>query len=239
MNEDDGLYQLQNSIAEALARITLTAYESRACWAIFRKTFLWRKTEDRISISQFVDMTGLSRRNISRTLKLLSARRVCIPRDTPKGTTYRFNKKVSEWIHGIRRDDILSSEGIQSVIRRDDHKETNKETIQSKPASSSYKKEALRESFIERLVEYRIKEKSRKVKNLEAYKKALLKDPQLEDEWNEIVRLLSLEEEAKQKNRSDNPRNWNGGARSLASISRKLGGYEQYKVEMIRDVLSF
>lgn len=47
-------------------------------WAVCRKTFGWNKIEDAISISQFVEMTGLSRRSVIYALQDLEAKKILI-----------------------------------------------------------------------------------------------------------------------------------------------------------------
>jgi phage replication O-like protein O len=89
----NGYTKIANEIVEALARTYLTSYETRVLYAILRKTYGWEKKEDWISISQFVEITGLHRSHISRSLLLLSLRNII----TKRGNKISFNKYWSQW----------------------------------------------------------------------------------------------------------------------------------------------
>lgn len=73
---DNGYIRIANELAEALARLNLSAYESRILWCIFRKTYGWNKKSDVISYSQFEDTTGMDRRHIGRAIRSLAERKI-------------------------------------------------------------------------------------------------------------------------------------------------------------------
>lgn len=99
---EDGYTPIANTIMEALARTRFSGYERNVLDFLFRKTYGWSKKSDIISLSQFVDGTGITKPHIVRTINRLVQRNiVCktvakIGNDKP--TTYEFNKHFGEWI---------------------------------------------------------------------------------------------------------------------------------------------
>jgi len=106
---EDGHVDIAHEIVEALCRINLTAYESRVLWALFRKTYGWHKAWDRISYTQWEEITGLNRWHIARTLKQLIARKIITQRGDGYKIEYAFQKDYEQWIRGFHRHDLLPS----------------------------------------------------------------------------------------------------------------------------------
>jgi phage replication O-like protein O len=90
---ENGHIDIANEIAEALARTNLSAYQSRILWALWRKTWGWHKKEDWISNSQFVEMTGMAKGHVARTIKALIMRNIV----TQAGNKIAFNKDYTQW----------------------------------------------------------------------------------------------------------------------------------------------
>ena len=90
---ENGYLRIANEIVEALAQTKISANQSRILWAIWRKTYGWHKKEDRIPISQFVEMTGIRKQHVCRTLKQLQERNIV----TNSGYKWRFNKVYTQW----------------------------------------------------------------------------------------------------------------------------------------------
>ncbi len=104
---ENGHIDIANEIAEAMARINLTAHETRFLWCLFRKTYGWQKKEDWISLSQVSEMTGMHKSHASRAKRLLILRNMV----TPRGNKIGFNKYFSQWKelpHGVNRHDKLT-----------------------------------------------------------------------------------------------------------------------------------
>jgi len=91
---EDGHVDIANEIVEALAVTYLSSYESQVLWAIFRKTYGWHKKEDWITGSQLVEMTGIAKGHISRTLKKLIDRNMV----NKNGKKLSFQKDYDKWI---------------------------------------------------------------------------------------------------------------------------------------------
>ena len=90
---ENGHVDIANEIVEVLAKTYLSSYESQVLWAIFRKTYGWHKKEDWISISQLVDMTGILKSNVSRTIKRLLGRNMIFK----NGKKLGFQKRYDRW----------------------------------------------------------------------------------------------------------------------------------------------
>ena len=68
---ENGHTRLANEIMEALCRFRIPGVERQVLDAILRKTYGWHKKKDAISLSQFVQMTGISKSHIIHALKSL------------------------------------------------------------------------------------------------------------------------------------------------------------------------
>lgn len=97
MDQQDGYSPIPNLILEALARTYFTNYEVRILFILWRKTLGWNKKSDAISLSQFVDATGILKPNIVRTLNKLIQRGIIISGDNGKTTKYEFNMHPGVW----------------------------------------------------------------------------------------------------------------------------------------------
>ena len=107
---ENGHTDIANEIVEALCRINLTAYEARVLWALFRKTYGWHKTWDRISYTQWEQITGIKRWHIARTIKQLLDRQIITQRGNGYKLEYSFQKDYEKWEAVSRRSESLPSE---------------------------------------------------------------------------------------------------------------------------------
>lgn len=96
---EDGHVDIANEIVEALARMRLSGEEGQCLWVIFRKTYGWKKLEDRISLSQFAVMTGLKKQHVHRALTKLSSKKVIaiIKKDDGQINYFKFIKDFDKW----------------------------------------------------------------------------------------------------------------------------------------------
>lgn len=142
---ENGHIDIAHEIAEQLARINLSAYESRILWAIFRQTYGWHKKEDRISITRFQKITDMDRRNIVRTLNELIKREIVVRIDNTFIKTYRFQKDYTKWKTIVKRDNN------KIVVQRDNtllSKGTTESLSESPPTKE--KRNYLKESGTEK-----------------------------------------------------------------------------------------
>ena len=137
---ENGYTKIANELLEALSRTKLNSQESRILFAIFRKTYGFRKKEDWISNSQLELITGIHRCHCANTITRLKERNIV----TKTGNKIQFNKNYMQWRmlpkqvtkQVIVPKQVTSSTqtGNQLVPKQVHTKETiTKETIQKKP----------------------------------------------------------------------------------------------------------
>jgi len=137
---ENGHIDIANEIAEALMKTQLSGYQSRILWVIWRKTYGWHKKEDIISISQFVDLTGLRKAHVCRTINELVERKIV----TKNGNKYGFNKIYTYWrelpkmVTVTKNGNGVTNNGNKSLPKMGHTKETTKETI-TKETKEIYK----------------------------------------------------------------------------------------------------
>jgi phage replication O-like protein O len=122
----NGFTRIANEILEALAKVNLSAYETRTLLALLRKTYGFQKKEDRISVSQFQKITGLKRQHQSRALKELEERQIITRIGDGFINNYLFQKDFSKWRTITKRGD-----GLQTVTRIGDTLSPESATILS------------------------------------------------------------------------------------------------------------
>ena len=141
---EDGHLKIANSIAEALAHTQLSGHESRVLWFLFRKTYGWSKKADVISLSQWMEGTGLSKSHVVDTLNRLVVRRI-IRKAVPeirnkKSQEYWFNKHANEW-KSFPKTGTFPKSGIIS-FPKSGHTTTRKNTTTKGPSLNSFKIES-------------------------------------------------------------------------------------------------
>src|SRR6185295_8473580 len=100
MNNKNGYTSLDfNKILEGLARMPLNTNEWRLLMVIVRKTFGWKKQGDKISVSQFQNLTGLLRGAVCRSLKSLEIKKVIVAERFGKCKTvaYKLQDNTAFW----------------------------------------------------------------------------------------------------------------------------------------------
>lgn len=103
---EDGFTKIANEILEALAKNNVYGRGSangQIIWAVIRKTYGYNKKEDAISISQLIEMTGLSRRTIIYSLQDLEAKRILLINRNHNNShneinVIKFNKDYDTWV---------------------------------------------------------------------------------------------------------------------------------------------
>lgn len=117
---EDGHIDIANQIAEALARIRISGEENQCLWVVFRKTYGWRKKEDKISLSQFSKVTGLNRPAVARALKRLLSKKILlvIKKDNSQVNTYRFNKDFDKWEPLEKRKSVIKKDNSQVLSKK-------------------------------------------------------------------------------------------------------------------------
>jgi phage replication O-like protein O len=145
---ENGYTKIANEILEALALTQLSGYQVRCLFYLLRKTYGWQgKKCDRISLSQWMDGTGLKKSHVCRTLNELTDRNIV----TKNGNKYGFNKQYQGWRalpklgpgkkgenplpKLVTRGPKIGNIGVPKL----GHTKENKETIQKKEKTGAEK----------------------------------------------------------------------------------------------------
>ena len=137
---NNGHIDIANELAEALTKVNLSGYQYRIIWCIFRKTYGWHKSTDKISLTQFEKMTGIERRHIQRALRKLESLNMIIIDRNSYINTYKFNSHYDTW-KIIDSAKIGTSAKIGAkvvpkeatlIVPKEVHTKEKKETIQKK-----------------------------------------------------------------------------------------------------------
>jgi phage replication O-like protein O len=115
-----GHVDLANEIVDQFCRYRISGEEWLALWSIIRKTYGWKKKQDRISLSQFSAMTGMKRQTVLRALNKLSSKKIIgvIKNDDSGINIYSFNKNFDQW-EPLSKKVTVSSKKIMTVIKKD------------------------------------------------------------------------------------------------------------------------
>jgi len=133
---ENGYTKIANEIMESLAKIRIPGEAMQILLFILRKTYGWGKKDDRISLSQFVEGTGLKKPTLCKAINKLKKLNLII---TQKGnltyTTYCINKRYKTWIPLPKKVTLpkkvkgITQKGNKSLPKKVHTKETNtKET---------------------------------------------------------------------------------------------------------------
>jgi phage replication O-like protein O len=117
---EEGHIDIANEIAEQFCCYRISGEEWLVLWVILRKTYGWKKKDDKISLSQFSTMTGLKRQTALRALQKLESKKIIgvIKNDDNGINIYCFNKDFDKWLVSSKKITV-SSKKIISVIKKD------------------------------------------------------------------------------------------------------------------------
>jgi len=95
--KENGYTAIANELLEALAMIRIPGEARQLLDVILRKTYGFNKSEDAISLSQFVLKTGLKKNAVCKGLNKLKKLNLITQKVNDIANTYRFNKDFSTW----------------------------------------------------------------------------------------------------------------------------------------------
>lgn len=131
---ENGHLDIANELVEKFAMTYLSANEWRILWVVLRKTWAWHKKEDKISLTQFQHMSGLSRPSVRKAIAKLVAKGLLVAVGGTFIHVYSFNKHYSQWTSSGRATSshmghrVVAVGGTKLVAVGSPTKET-KETI--------------------------------------------------------------------------------------------------------------
>ena len=143
--EIKGWGQLPRNLAKVLAGTKLNVYEGKVLWAIVYKTIAFNKLEDKIPQKQLVELTGIDKRNMNRTVDSLLKKGVIFRKGNRYGVKLDFYICEKSSLQ-VTNEKVISVEG--KVISTDDKKsslqtpsrELSKRAFQEKGFSPSKEK---------------------------------------------------------------------------------------------------
>ncbi len=139
-------FQIPNVLADAFSKLQLGGYEWRTLWAIIRKTFGWKKLEDRISITQLEGMTGLSRRHQHRALMALIDKNI-VTKNGNKKIFYSVQMDFDRWKTITKNGNtILPKKAMVLLPKTVNTKHNNKNNIQ-KPRENLVSQAVCKDDF--------------------------------------------------------------------------------------------
>jgi len=94
---EKGYTRVANEILDNIAKVNLSAYETRILWAIIRLTYGWNKKSARISLGRLAKATNLPRKKIHPVLKKLELKLFIIIDRKKSGYIITFQKDFELW----------------------------------------------------------------------------------------------------------------------------------------------
>jgi len=109
---EDGHISIAMEIWEALTAYRIPGEQMQCLMFILRKTYGWKKKQDSISLSQFMDATGMKKSSVARALKGLLSKKIIrvIKKDNAKVKTYEFIKNFEQWAPAKKKQGVLKKE---------------------------------------------------------------------------------------------------------------------------------
>lgn len=123
--KENGYTPIANEIMDAFVSFRVPGELRQVLDFVIRKTYGFNKKGDNISNSQIINMSGLSKGNVSRALSKLITHKLVIKADNfTKGKMLYFNKNYDEWVSFVIKTDNSKklSKRITKVIRSDNKK---------------------------------------------------------------------------------------------------------------------
>lgn len=139
---DHGWGRLPRILPIKMARLKLGQYESQVAWAIVYYTVGYSKFDDHIAQSQLVEITGIDKRHMNRTIKSLIKKGVIVK----KGNRYRLLLNINDMIktppevtyHKVTWTGIeYTSRGVKKSPPEADSKDSSKDLYPKKAVSES------------------------------------------------------------------------------------------------------
>jgi len=124
--QPDEYTRISNVLLDALCKTHLSGTVRQILDTIFRKTYGWHKKTDRISLSQFSECTGLTRRNCLRSINKLEKMNMIIVDRHKNYSEYTIQKDFDLWkipssvvkTDNTLKDQVLSKR-VPSVVKTD------------------------------------------------------------------------------------------------------------------------
>lgn len=94
---ENGYTRIANELLDALAKIRIPGEANQILMAVMRQTYGFCKKTDRISISKFIEITGLSRQSVQRGISKLIEMNIIRKNADGFIPSYEINKNFYTW----------------------------------------------------------------------------------------------------------------------------------------------
>lgn len=95
---EQGWFRIATKLAKAFARVYFSPYESQVIWELLISTYGYNRKAAYLTPSLIAQYTGISRSNVSHTLKRLITRNVVVRIDYARGAKYHIQKDFDKWV---------------------------------------------------------------------------------------------------------------------------------------------
>ncbi len=113
---------VNNEFLDALIKARLHSREYAVTLAVVRKTAGWGKKFDRISITQFEDMTGINRRHLPLILRSLIGQNIILRQGEGYNLEYGIQPDPNSWILAEKIVTSASNESLPPPVTNSDEK---------------------------------------------------------------------------------------------------------------------
>jgi len=136
--EDGGYTRIHNSILDAMSKMHgVTLAQHLIVTYILRKTYGFQKKEDKISLTQFEEGTGLSRVCVSESIKGLLDKHVLYRSSAGQNFIYGFNKYIEQWDASVFSNQNSTGHHFHKKKVASEATDTSNHVITSKPQTTS------------------------------------------------------------------------------------------------------
>ncbi len=133
---EDGYTRIANDLLDAFVAYRLSGEEMKVLLFIMRKTYGYKKTNDYIALSQFVDATDMKKSNVVRAIKKLVDKNIVIKKDNKLG----INKNNEDWKPLSKKITTVIKKD-KAVIKIDKASLSKKSTTKENTTKENYTKE--------------------------------------------------------------------------------------------------
>lgn len=88
---------IANELVEALARTRVPGEVGQVLWALIRLTYGWNKKEEKITLNQIIELTGLGKSVVSRSLANLLTMEIITKKEDGKHRIFGLQKDYEQW----------------------------------------------------------------------------------------------------------------------------------------------
>ena len=115
---EDGYTRIANEILERLVQMHLAPNQWQVLLCIIRKTYGWYKKTDRISLTQFHEISGMDRSSVVRAIRTLKEMNLITVKASQKGNVYGLNKDYHSWVVTKRSPPLVTKRSPKVVSKR-------------------------------------------------------------------------------------------------------------------------